>query len=576
MSGIFQRDKMDIPGERSSTLGLAKTRLVLVASVFVLGYLAISLRLTDLTLLRDRPAPETVALTGDAVKPLTKPLRGTIVDRNGELMATSLAMPSVFANNGLIDDPAQVAHELAKILTEQKEPDLLKKLSSGRKFVWIQRNITPRQQYAINALGHPGLGFQDEDRRIYPAGSLTAHITGYTDVDGKGIAGIEKLGNEQLVKGDKPVALTIDLRVQHILHRELAASMEKFRAKAAAGVVMDVNTGEIIAMVSLPDFDPHHPSSASDDGKFNRVSLGVFEMGSTFKLFSTAAALDSGRVGFGTTFDTTQPIKIGRFTISDYHALHRVQSVPEIFMHSSNIGTARMAQTMGPDGLKDFYKRMGFFAPVPVDIPERGSPLYPNPWREVSTLTASFGHGIAVSPLHLVRAASALVNGGVMVTPQLVKKDNKSLLPQSPAGERVVTPQTSLKVRQLMELTVAEGTGGKAAVEGYNVGGKTGTAEKNKNGRYDHNSLMSSFIGVFPINEPRYAVLAMMDEPKPAPDTYGYATGGWTAAPVVGRVVEQMGPLYQIPPSLDTRAEIMADMAQYIKGAKSASSGTDR
>lgn len=576
MSGIFQRDKMDIPGERSSTLGLAKTRLVLVASVFVLGYLAISLRLTDLTLLRDRPAPETAALTGDAVKPLTKPLRGTIVDRNGELMATSLAMPSVFANNGLIDDPAQVAHELAKILTEQKEADLLKKLSSGRKFVWIQRNITPRQQYAINALGHPGLGFQDEDRRIYPAGSLTAHITGYTDVDGKGIAGIEKLGNEQLVKGDKPVALTIDLRVQHILHRELAASMEKFRAKAAAGVVMDVNTGEIIAMVSLPDFDPHHPSLASDDGKFNRVSLGVFEMGSTFKLFSTAAALDSGRVGFGTTFDTTQPIKIGRFTISDYHALHRVQSVPEIFMHSSNIGTARMAQTMGPDGLKDFYKRMGFFAPVPVDIPERGSPLYPNPWREVSTLTASFGHGIAVSPLHLVRAASALVNGGVMVTPQLVKKDNKSLLPQSPAGERVVTPQTSLKVRQLMELTVAEGTGGKAAVEGYNVGGKTGTAEKNKNGRYDHNSLMSSFIGVFPINEPRYAVLAMMDEPKPAPDTYGYATGGWTAAPVVGRVVEQMGPLYQIPPSLDTRGEIMNEMAQYIKGAKSASSGTDR
>ncbi len=576
MSGIFQRDKMDIPGERSSTLGLAKTRLVLVASVFVLGYLAISLRLTDLTLLRDRPAPEAVALTGDAVKPLTKPLRGTIIDRNGELMATSLAMPSVFANNGLIDDHAQVAHELAKILTEQKEPDLLKKLSSGRKFVWIQRNITPRQQYAINALGHPGLGFQDEDRRIYPAGSLTAHITGYTDVDGKGIAGIEKLGNEQLVKGDKPVALTIDLRVQHILHRELAASMEKFRAKAAAGVVMDVNTGEIIAMVSLPDFDPHHPSSASDDGKFNRVSLGVFEMGSTFKLFSTAAALDSGRVGFGTTFDTTQPIKVGRFTISDYHALHRVQSVPEIFMHSSNIGTARMAQTMGPDGLKDFYKRMGFFAPVPVDIPERGSPLYPNPWREVSTLTASFGHGIAVSPLHLVRATSALVNGGVMVTPQLVKKDNKSLLPQSPAGERVVTPQTSLKVRQLMELTVAEGTGGKAAVEGYNVGGKTGTAEKNKNGRYDHNSLMSSFIGVFPINEPRYAVLAMMDEPKPAPNTYGYATGGWTAAPVVGRVVEQMGPLYQIPPSLDTRAEIMADMAQYIKGAKSASSGTDR
>ena len=576
MSGIFQRDKMNIPGERSTTLGLAKTRLVLVASVFVLGYLAISLRLTDLTLLRERPAQESASMGGEGVKPLTKPLRGTIVDRNGELMATSLAMPSVFANNALIDDPKQVASELAKILTEQKESDLLKKLSSGRKFVWIQRNITPRQQYAINALGHPGLGFQDEDRRIYPAGDLAAHITGYTDVDGRGIAGIEKLGNAQLEKGDKPVALTIDLRVQHILHRELTASMEKFRAKAAVGVVMDVNTGEIIAMVSLPDFDPHHPSAASDDGKFNRASLGVFEMGSTFKLFSTAAALDSGQVSFGTTFDTTQPIKVGRFTISDYHALHRIQTVPEIFIHSSNIGTARMAQTMGPDGLKNFYKRMGFFAQVPVDIPERGFPLYPNPWREISTLTASFGHGIAVSPLHLVRATAALVNGGVMVTPQLLKKENKPLLPQSPVGDRVVSPQTSLKIRQLLELTVAEGTGSKAAVEGYNVGGKTGTAEKNKNGRYDSKSLMSSFIGVFPMGEPRYAVLAILDEPKPAPDTFGYATGGWTGAPVVGRVVEQMAPLYQIPPSLDTSAEIMNEMSPYIKGAKSASAGTDR
>ncbi|HYD19056.1 MAG TPA: penicillin-binding protein 2 [Patescibacteria group bacterium] len=577
MSGIFHRDRADIPGERSSTLGLAKLRLVFVACVFVLGYLAISLRLTDLTLLRDKPVAETV-LNEEGVAPLAKPLRGTIVDRNGELVATSLAMPSVFANTTLIENPKAVARELASILTEQREADLLKKLSSGRKFIWIQRNITPRQQYAINALGHPGLGFQEEDRRIYPGGNMTAHITGYTDVDGRGIAGVEKSGNQQLAQGEKPVRLTIDLRVQHILHRELSAAVEKFQAKAGAGVVMNVNTGEIIAMVSLPDFDPHHPSGASDDGKFNRVSLGVFEMGSTFKLFSTAAALDTGRIGFGTTFDATNPIKIGRFTIKDYHALKRVLTVPEIFIHSSNIGTARMAQAVGDQGLKDFYKRMGFFTQVPVGLPERGSPLYPSPWREVSTLTTSFGHGIAVTPLHLVRAASALVNGGVMVTPQLVRQDDKKtpLLPQSPEGPRVVSPQTSLKVRQLMELTVAGGTGSKAAVEGYNVGGKTGTAEKNKNGRYERNSLMSSFIGVYPIENPRYAVLAMLDEPKPAPDTYGYATGGWTAAPVVGRVVEQMAPLYQIPPSLDTRAELLNEMSSYMKGSHSASAGTDR
>jgi cell division protein FtsI (penicillin-binding protein 3) len=248
-------------------------------------------------------------------------------------------------------------------------------------------------------------------------------------------------------------------------------------------------------------------------------------------------------------------------------------------MYSSNIGTAKMAQSLGDNGLKDFYKRMGFFEPAPIELPERGAPLYPRPWRDINTLTTSFGHGIAVSPVHLMRAASALVNGGIMITPTIVKSD-KNKLALGPQGERVVKPQTSEKIRQLLELVVTDGTGAQAYVEGYNVGGKTGTAEKNKDGRYEENLLLSSFLGVYPIDNPRYAVLAMLDEPEGIPESHGFATGGWTAAPVVAAVVSQMGPLYRIAPDLDGNRDITHDMALYLKDVKEgktlASIGADR
>ncbi|MDE1152966.1 MAG: penicillin-binding protein 2 [Micavibrio sp.] len=582
--GMFNDDSNDgqservIQGERVSVLGQAKMRLVMVALLLLLGYTAISLRLVDLTLLRSKPIQQVALLEGD-VKPLDHPLRGTILDRNGELIATSLAMASVYADTTIIDNKPQLAKQLSQILQGQSEADLLRKLTSGKKFIWIERNITPKQEYAINALGQPGLSFQEEDRRIYPGASLTSHLIGYTDVDGHGISGIEKFANKQLEKGDKPVKLTIDLRIQHIMHRELEASVAKFHAKAGVGIVMDVNTGEIIAMVSLPDFDPHHPGDSPDDAKFNRATLGVFEMGSTFKLFSSSAALDSGKVTFASNFDAAEPIHYGRFTITDYHAKKRVLSVPEIFIYSSNIGTARMAASLGGNTLQDFYKSLGFFTPVPVELPERGQPLYPSPWRDISTLTCSFGHGIAVSPLHVIRATSALVNGGILVTPTLLEKDNESLS-LTPQGTRVIKPQTSQMIRQLMALNVADGSGAQAAVDGYNVGGKTGTAEKNKGGRYEHNLLLSSFMGAYPIGNPRYAVLAILDEPKGIPETHGFATAGWTAAPVVARVVEQMAPLYHITPEADSRRDIIRDLGMYLKefkeGKSLAATGYDR
>lgn len=562
----FTALRAESAGSGKNALAQAKFRLLIVVAVFMLGYFAVSLRLIDLTLLRGGDDARGKTAASASGVPI---LRGQILDRHGELMATSLKMASVYADATLITEPKVVAQELSDILGDVSRATLEERLSSGRKFVWLSRNITPRQEYAINSLGHPGLGFEHQYRRIYPHGRLTAHLLGYTDVDGRGIAGIEKSFDRVLTDGEEDVKLTIDLRIQHILHRELEAALKKFQAKAAIGAVMDVNTGEVIAMVSLPDYDPHHPGDASPDALFNRATLGVFEMGSTFKIFPTAAALDAGKVSFGTQFDATEPIKVGRFKISDYHAKKRSLSVPEVFIYSSNIGTAKMALALGQDGLKDFYEELGFSKPVPFDLPERGTPLFPHPWREVSTMTASFGHGVAVSPLHLMRSTAALVNGGYLIKPQILLSEAPR---RNAGGERVISAETSEKIRKLLELNVIAGSGAKAYVEGYDVGGKTGTAEKVAAKGYNKKSLLSSFVGVYPVNDPQYAVLAILDEPQGTKDTYGYATGGWNAAPVVGRVIEQMGPLYQIPPSL-THHDIRVEMGRYLKDDKLAKRG---
>jgi cell division protein FtsI (penicillin-binding protein 3) len=545
----------------TESLTEARLRLSLLGILFCLGFLLVSARLVDLTLLREKPKSVTALIDDEEVRLDTgATLRGTILDRNGELIATTLKMASVYADTTLVRNPKTLAKHLTDILPETDALAIEKKLSSGKKFIWIARNITPRQEYAINALGDPALSFQQEDRRIYPHGPLTAHVSGYTDIDGQGISGIEKSFNRQLAENNAPLRLTLDLRVQHILQRELKKSMAHFKAKAATGIVMDTRNGDVIALVSLPDFDPQAPGKSSADARFNRATLGVFEMGSTMKLFPLAAALDSGKAQMGSTYDATEPLKFGRFTISDFHALKRVMTLPEVFIHSSNIATAKIALSLGDD-MRAFYERLGFFEPLSFDLPERGRPLLPRNWKDINIATASFGHGIAISPLQLVRATAALVNDGIMVQPRLVMNENKALKKQA----TVISAKTSLQIRQLLDLVVVAGTGSKAAVEGYGVGGKTGTAEKTKAGGYAQNALLSSFIGVFPIAQPRYVVLAIIDEPLPQPDTEGYATGGWTAAPVVARVIEQMAPLYQIPPDFDSIEPLSKNLFTYLK-----------
>ncbi|MBY0431844.1 MAG: penicillin-binding protein 2, partial [Rhodospirillales bacterium] len=376
----------------------------------------------------------------------------------------------------------------------------------------------------------------------YPQGPLAAHVVGMTDIDNKGIAGIEKSFDATLHGSRDPLRLAIDLRVQTVLREELTRSMNDFHAIGAIGMVMDVRTGELAGMVSLPDFDPNAPSDPQ--AMFNRATLGVYEMGSTFKLFNTAISLDLGLSNLGSAYDTS-PIKVGKFTITDYHPFNRPLSVTEILIHSSNLGSARMALEYGTENQKAFLAKFGLLKAPHVELPEVGTPLVPSPWREINTMTISYGHGIAVTPVHLITGVSALVNGGEWRPATLLKHEPGTGIA---APRQVIKPETSEKLRKMMRMVVESGTGSKADVPGYFVGGKTGTAEKLGAGGYRHKALLSSFIATFPTIDPKYVVLAMIDEPQGTKESFGYATGGWVAAPAVGRIVSRIGPMLGIAP----------------------------
>ena len=562
----FGRFSMRIAGEKSSSLDQARGRIVLIVALFMGVYILVAARLLDATIIQgyfahnDENEPR-------AVKEAGQQRRGDIVDRNGVMLAASLKTASLFADQKRITDPASTAKALTSIFPDLAYGDTLKKLQGDKRFVWIRRNLTPGEQRRILEIGDPGLAFQYDYRRIYPEGKMTSHIVGYTDTDGQGIAGIEHSFNKLLTESSDPLKLTLDIRLQHILKREMQKAITDFTALGAAGLIMDVNTGEVLASVSLPDFDPHEVSVDPNDPKrFNRATLGVYELGSTFKIFTFAAYLDKMKTGMEKTFDATQAIRIGRFTISDYHGEKRPLTIPEIFMVSSNIGTARMAQEIGTKGLQDFFRDLGLMNKPDFEINELGKPIIPNPWRDVSTLTASFGHGIAVTPLQLTSAVSSVVNGGLLVKPTLILKDDKDAASRSHV--RVVSKETSLKLRQLLRLVVSDGTARKANIKGYEVGGKTGTADKNFNGRYIHDKRISSFVGIFPVYDPKYAVFITVDEPHPNKASYGYATAGWVAVPAVARVISSMGPILNMNTEKDAPdlADPLRPFLHKIKG----------
>src|ERR1700722_61529 len=544
-------------------LDATRTRLVTAIALFSLVFLAIAGRLVEVIEMSGAAEPR-VAHT----RLIPPPPRGRadIVDRNGTLLATNLDSPSVYVNSKRMlqagEDPERAAQAITTALPDLSPTELRAKLSSGRNFAYHKRSLTPHQEYAVNNLGIPGIEFSAEERRIYPLGDLTSHVVGYCGIDNIGQAGIERGLNPAIKGNGEPVALALDARVQFVLKDELQQVINQFDAKGAAGIIMNVHTGEIVAMASLPDFDPNHPpttdpqhSSTEDkDRGFNKLTSGEYELGSVFKIFNTAMALDGGVATMTKSYDASNPIRIGRFTIEDYHGKHRWLTVPEIFMYSSNIGSARMAVDAGAQRQRDFLNRLGLLRPAPVELDkvEVARPHFPAVWREVNVMTIAFGHGIAVTPLHMITATAAIINGGILHPATLLKVKSGTRVP----GERVISAKTSEQMRKLMRLVVEFGTAKQAAAPGYVVGGKTGTAEKNVHGHYEEKKLLSSFIGAFPINDPQYVILTLVDEPHGNKESHGYATAGWTVAPATGRIIQRIAPLLGVAPVDENSPEI--------------------
>ena len=528
-------------------LGTARNRIFITGIMFGIGFLWIAGGLFNATVLKQGNEPDLTA--GTDSKEL-KTERADIVDRNGILLATDLPTSSLYADARVIKDPVGAADHLLTVLPGLDRDTLIRHLGSQKAFVWLRRNLTPDQQYKVNALGIPGLNFQREERRVYPQGRLFAHVLGFTDIDNNGIAGAEREFDNDLRSNSGPLRLSLDIRVQHALRAEVSSAMETYSAAGATGLVMDIYTGEVMGMVSLPDFDPHRPGQGPADARFNRATLGVYEQGSVFKLFNAAIALDTGTSTLYSTYDATKPMRVARFTIHDFHGENRWLTVPEILAYSSNIGSARMAMDFGIETQKKYLKDFGFLDPSDVELPEVASPLLPNPWREINLMTISYGHGIAVTPLQLVNGISTISNGGIRRPSTILKQDG------APAGVRVISKKTSDDMRRLMRLVVTEGSGKKADVPGYFLGGKTGTADKLVNGRYVKNARMSTFVAAFPMQDPRYVVLVTLDGPQGTKETYGYATAGWVAAPAVGKVVTRIAPLLGIEPAYAKAPEI--------------------
>lgn len=541
---LFQRTSIEFTGQKRSALDMARGRVVLLSLFFILAYIFVAVRVVDLTIIKGelKKSEETVSYLEAEPAPQKVVRRADILDRNGVILARSLKTASLYADPKVIADPKIVAKDLAKVFPDMTYGDLLQKLQSDKRFVWIKRNMTPDDQHKILYLGHPGLSFKEEQRRIYPQGPLASHIVGYTNVDDKGTAGLEAGFDKLLLDGDEPLLTTIDVRIQHALRREVGRAMKTYSGISGTGMVMDVNTGEILAAVSLPDYDPHKIPDKNDPVLFNTLTKGVFEPGSTFKIFTTAAAIENANAQMGTTYDARQPMRFGRHTINDYHPQKRIMTLPEVFMHSSNIGTMKMAEAVGTEQYKNFLKDLGLFSRPSLEVPEVGAPIVPSPWREIDTMTTSFGHSIAVSPLQLVVAASSIMNGGILVKPTLVLDKGQGGHKSSKKNLRVVSEKTAHRMRQLMRLVVTGGTGGNADVPGYNVGGKTGTANKNRaDGKgYEQGKRRSSFMAFFPSEAPKYAVYVMVDDPKGTKESHGYATAGWVAAPAAGKVIESI------------------------------------
>jgi len=541
----------------STSLASSPKRMRLVAFAFMGLYAIIGAKLVYLG---SKPDP---ANSRHAAAEAVAAARPDILDRNGEVLATDVKTMSVFAEPKRLIDKDEATELLTAALPVDAKT-LRDRLGSKKGFVWVKREVTPHQRDEVFHLGLPGVGLIAENKRVYPNGPIGAHVLGFADLDNNGVAGIEKYIDRQGLadlhgagfnltpETLQPITLSLDIKATHALRDELAKGVEHFKAKAGAAAIMDVNTGEIIAMASLPDYDPNTPPNMKDLDLINRLNVGTYEMGSTFKALTIAMALDSGKANLNSRFDARSSLRFGRFTIHDFHAQNRALTVPEVFTYSSNVGTARMALGQGVERHKEFLRKMGQLTRMTTELPESAEPLVPRNWGELNTITIAYGHGLAVAPMQAMMAVAALMNGGHLITPTFLKRSEEEAKKNAP---QVVKPETSEAMRYLMRLNAEKGTAKKADVAGYFVGGKTGTAEKVIHGHYNKNRLFTTFMAVAPADKPKYLFLTLMDEPQALPETQGYATAAWNAGVVTGRIVERVGLLLGLPPRFEQPAQ---------------------
>jgi cell division protein FtsI (penicillin-binding protein 3) len=556
-------ERLRLVGQRRQLLAVMHQRLMFGMLVYAGIVALIALRILYLAAFGDH-AGRKEGLT-DLI-----PERGDIVDRNGDPLARTIDAWTIAVHpNKVIGDKLALARRLAELMPEQTAEQYFALLRSDKPFFYLRRRASPALVEAVNAIGEPGLAIEREPDRLYPQTALAAHVLGYTDIDGHGVAGMERAFDKELsdaaTRGE-PLTLSIDSRVQQALEHELSAAMAKFSAIGAAGVIMDVHTGEVLAMTSLPEINPNAPGAATPEARFNRATQGVYELGSTFKPFTVAMAMESGIIkSFGQQYNCPRVLPAYGHLVHDTHPFGRICTVAEIMEESSNIGTAQIADQLGRDRQKFWLGKMGFLGAVPIELKERGRALTPGVrWGSFETMTVGFGQGIAVAPLQLAMGYATLFNGGVYHPPTLLKIGPGHPLP---TGKRVFSEDTSYRMRALLRLVVMKGTGKKADAPGYRVGGKTGTAQKLINGRYSQTINITSFAGVFPMDDPRYVIVAMLDEPKATPDTFGFTTAGWNVAPVVSGTISRIAPMLGVQPDMNREPD-MSQVMPFVHDAK--------
>lgn len=537
-------------------VSMCRNRILCIIGFFVIIYGIIIFRIFNVCLVNGiQLHQESVSYYRPKIRGLSPVKRASITDRNGVVVATNLPTVNLITYPYKISNPEEIARKLNTVFPDTSYEAFLKILSRKSKFAYLRRNMTPQQQAKVNALGFPELEFEPSEIRVYPQKNLLAHVLGNTDIDNEGIAGLEKSLNLRLNSSTKDLRLTIDLGVQYAVRDELIKAKEKFMAERATAIVMDINTSEIIALTSVPDYDLNKREFTDPDIKFNFATLGVYEAGSVFKVFNTALGLDSGKIKITDKFDATKPLKMGWHKITDYRVPAKWLTVGETLIHSSNIASALMALRVGKKLQIQFFKNMGFWDKIEnLEVYEKGRPLHRSEksWQEDTVATTAYGYGISVTPLHIITAFSAVLNGGLYTPPTLIEESSYR------KTRRVISEQTSQDMRKLLRDVVIYGSGKNANITGYEVAGKTGTANKlDKNGRYIKGQNITSFVSAFPITDPKYALMVIIDSPKPLKETYGFVTSGWNAVPTGGKIITRIAPQLNIRPNfdLDTQRE---------------------